>query len=54
MHVHEVGALFAGFRWTKADEGEFPVSKKKADAYVMDPVADTAAAIAGAGGGRQS
>ena len=44
--------VLSGFRWKKASEEEYPVRKKKADVYVLDPAADTAAAIAAAGGGK--
>lgn len=41
----------AGFKWRKAKERDFPVKKKKANVYLLDPAADTAAGIAAAGGG---
>ena len=41
----------AGFKWKRAKEHDFPVKKKKADVYFLNPAADTAAAIAAAGGG---
>ena len=42
----------AGFHWKRASEAKHPVTQKQADALLQEPIDDTAAAIAAAGGGR--
>ncbi|KAL0027020.1 hypothetical protein WJX79_009746 [Trebouxia sp. C0005] len=42
----------SGFHWEKASEAKHPVTQKQADALLQEPVDDTAAAIAAAGGGQ--
>ena len=44
--------VVAGFHWEKASEAKHPVTQKQADALLQEPVDDTAAAIAAAGGGQ--
>ena len=41
-----------GFHWKRAKEAKYPVTNKKAAVVLPNAVDDTAAAIAGAGGGR--
>ena len=45
-------SCFAGFQWKRATETKYPVENKKANVVLPNVVDDTAAAIAGAGGGR--
>jgi len=42
----------AGFHWRRASEAKHPVTQKQGVALLQEPVDDTAAAIAAAGGGR--
>ena len=42
----------AGFQWERAKEAKYPVENRKAAVMLPDAIDDTAAALAGAGGGR--
>ncbi|KAL0050233.1 hypothetical protein WJX82_006909 [Trebouxia sp. C0006] len=44
----------SGFHWKRAAEAKHPVTQKQVDALLQEPIDDTAAAIAAAGGGRSN
>lgn len=50
--VSTLGFFITGFHWKKGQEEQYPVENRKAAVMLPSAADDTAAAIAGAGGGR--